>query len=161
MNGSLFIKVLTGLVIFMATAAIQIEKIKRMEPSLDDFRRTESISGEYTYKWYGRDVITWVDGKLLHCGVSYGGGNGSCYVALRGVPKNSRVEVSAASINTDAGIVLIAASIKFNGMEIYKESPEKALHDWWHYSLVQVTDLPLVLMAVYIAILLLFFKARR
>jgi hypothetical protein len=161
MSVSVFFKIAIGLVIFLVASAYQIEELRKLAPSLEDFSQTTNISGAYSYEWYGRNVETQVDGKSLHCGVNYGGSHGSCFSPLKNIPKNSRITVDAANIRTSYGDVLYATSITVDGLEIYRKSPKQSLHDWWLDSCFEVIAFPLLLLAVYISVLVVFHKIRR
>ena len=160
MTSPSFFKIAIGLVIFLAAAAYQVRQLERLAPSLEDFSQTTNISGIYSYEWYGRSAVTKVDEKLLHCGVNYEGSHGSCSLPLKEVPKNSYITAAAASIKTDSGSVLYAMSIMVDGQEVYRKSPRQALHDWWFDSCLAVTTLPLLLIAIYIFLLIIFIKVR-
>ncbi|GAB2581940.1 hypothetical protein ISP15_16605 [Dyella jejuensis] len=160
MTGSLFFKIAIGLFIFLAAITYQFGKLKKLAPSLDDFKKTTDISGAYSYQKFGKNYETQVDGKYIYCGVNYSGGVGSCIAHLKEVPPNSQVTVTVASIKTNGGDVLCASSIKFEGREIYRKSPEKIFSDWWFTSRLHVTIIPMLLVAIYLVIIFVFFTQR-
>lgn len=160
MTGSLFFKIVIGLFIFLAAITYQFGKLKKLAPSLDDFKKTTEISGIYTYQKFGRNYETQVAGKPIYCGVNYSGGVGSCVAHLRGVPPNSQVTVTAASIKANGGDVLCVSSITFDGREIYRKSPEEIFSDWWVTSRLHVTIIPMLLVAIYLVIVFVFFTER-
>ena len=161
MTGSTFLRISIGVVICLAAITYEARELRQLAPSLEDFRQTNNISGIYSYKWYGRNVVTRINGKVFFCGINYEGGHGSCFVPLEDVPNNSRIKVVAASIKTRGGNALYASSIAFDGREIYRKPPDKSLHRWWIDSWLEVTGLPMLLMAIYIAFLNVFFRSRR
>jgi hypothetical protein len=161
MTGSSFFKIAIGLIIFLAATAYQFGKLKNLAPSLDDFRKTTDISGIYSYEKFGKNYETKVDGKDIYCGVNYNGGVGSCIVHLKGVPPKSQITVSVASIKTNSGNVLCASSITFDGREIYRKPPEKIYRNWWFASRLNVTIIPMLLVAIYMFIIFVFFTDRR
>lgn len=160
MTGSLLVKTVIALVIFLAAMAYQDGKLKQMAPSLEDFGRTTDITGLYSPDRFGKNYVTRVDGHIIYCGLDYNGGVGSCITRLKNVPLNSRVTVSVASIKTNSGSLLCASSIKLGGQEIYRKSPEKLLSDWWFSSRLQVMNIPLLLVAIYLFIIFVFFTKR-
>ncbi|GAB2579893.1 hypothetical protein ISP15_00015 [Dyella jejuensis] len=155
MIGSLPVKIIIGVVIFLTAMAYQNEKLKKLVPDLDQFSQKINISGIYSYEQFGRNIITRVGDTLFYCGVDYNGGNASCFSPLKGLPKNSQITVAAASIGTTSGKVLCATSIKFNSQELYIKSPENYLHNWWISSYLEASRIPLILMAIYALILII------
>ena len=126
--------------------ANQTEKLKKMVPNLEDFSRTTSISGIYSYKQYGRNIVTRIDEKIIHCSVDYGGGTGSCFVPLKHVPPNSRITADVASVKTTSGITLYPIGIKVDDQVIYAVTPEKSLREWWFGSRLGLLTLPMILL---------------
>ena len=151
---SLFI-IIIGLIIYLSALAYQIGVLRRFVPSEADFIRTTSVTGIYSYEKLGRSTLTRIDNKLLYCRVDYHGEDGSCYADLKGLPNNSKITASLASINTTDGHVSWTMSISSDGQEIYGESPEQALHDWWFASRFEALGFPLNFLEAYCLILML------
>jgi hypothetical protein len=155
---SLLIAMVGGLAIFAAAFAHQYEKLKKMVPSLDDFSRTTSISGTYSYEQYGRNIVTRIDGKIIHCSVDYGGGKGSCFVPLKHVTPNSRIAADVASVKTTSGITLYPIRIRVGDQVIYAVTPEKSLREWWFGSRLGLLSLPMIFLAMYLYVVFVFFR---
>lgn len=160
MSGTLLVKIFIGMAIFLIAFVHQNEKLRKLAPTLEDFGRTTVISGIYSYKQYGRNVVTRIDDKVIYCSLNYNGGSGSCFVPLRNVPANSRITIAAASIVTNSGPVLFPSRIEVDGHEIYRISAEKSLSDWWFGSRLKLLTLPLLLLAIYLFIIFVFFTDR-
>lgn len=160
MTSHLFMKISIGIAILLVTLAHQNATLKRMAPSLEDFTQETIISGVYSYEQYGRNIITRIDGKVMYCSVNYNGGTGSCFVPLKNVPSNSRITIAAALIKTNSGTVIYPNSVKVNDREIYKIFPEKSLKEWWFGSRLGLTTFPLILVALYLCIVFVFFTNR-
>jgi hypothetical protein len=155
MNKKSLLIVTVGLIIFLPALAYQIGVLRRFVPTLEDFSKTSSVTGIYSYEKLGRSSLTRIDGKLFYCRASYHGEDGSCYAPLEGLPSNIKITAELASINTTDGHVLWAMSVSSGGQEIYRTSPEQALHDWWYASRFEVLGAPLNFLEAYCLILML------
>lgn len=161
MTGSLFFKIAIGLLIFLSGIAHQLDELRQFAPSLDDFRQTTNVSGIYSYEHFARNNLTRIDDKLFFCALNYNGGIGSCYVFLKNLPENSKITIAAASPRTKSGNVLYATRIIFNGYEVYRKTPKQSLHDWWFASCLEVSEFPLLLMAIYLSIIFALTKRKQ
>ena len=157
---SLLIAIAGGLTIFFAAFSHQYEKLKKMEPNLEDFRRTTSISGAYSYKQYGRNIVTRIDEKIIQCSVDFGGGTGSCFQTLKHVPPNSWITAEVASVKTTSGITLYPTRMKVGDQVVYAVTPEKSLREWWFGSRLGLLSLPMIFLAIYLYIVFAFFAKK-
>lgn len=156
MNRNLIFGIIVGLIIYLSALAYQVMVLRRFVPSKEDFSRTTNVSGIYSIEKLGRNVLTRINNKFLYCRANYHGEDGGCSVFLRGLPGNTKITAELASINTTDGHVLWAMSISSDGQEIYGESPERALHDWWSASRFEALFYPFNLLEAYCLILMLF-----
>lgn len=152
MTGSTFVKIALGAAIFLGAWAHQCAKLEKFAPSLEDFSQTTELSGIYSYEWIGKNVLTRINGRLIYCSVDYGGGTGSCFVPMKHVPSNSHVTLDAAMIKTDSGTALYAEKIDVGGNVLWSKSPEESLKEWWFGSRLGVIDIPLIILALYLAV---------
>jgi hypothetical protein len=152
MQNSLPLKIMAGVAILALSEIYQFHSLNQRAPSLSEFSQTKAISGAYSLRYGGKTTWTSVGGREFYCGVGADGPHGSCSGEVN-MPDGSVITVEAATINTDAGNILYASEIKFGSNEIYNQSPERSLHDWWSSSFLETIRQLLWLMGGYYAVL--------
>jgi len=108
----------------------------KYEPSLDNFRQTEIIKGQYERKRSGRFPYVAIAGKNVVCEVGFFGGGVDC--SLEKIKDNDNVEANVSKIRTLFGEALYVSYISLNGEIIFSNTPAQSYQHWYASSKRQI-----------------------
>jgi hypothetical protein len=116
----------------------QYSQSKAYRTTIDTFGTTKTVSGVFTFTDGGKMLqSSWLDGRPIFWAASYAGGV-SGFGRSFDIPNRSKVTATVVELQTQSGVVEVAASIR-NDNKVFVDRTPVQLRDLWlqqsHFSL--------------------------